>query len=237
MLLAYIDETKSHGHYYMGSLLVAPREAGKISKGLDALMKEIAISHPGIVDPTYEFHGSDMWGGGSFWRKIPEGNRYRQGIYKRAFEVIASVNPQILIQGLNLQRQAERYSYPYPPHETCLKFLLEKTDAHLGTLSVHGLAICDGMNKEEIKTHRANFRNLQDFGTGGNQSRLITQLVDTLHFVDSQASRPVQAIDLIIFLYRRRRLHTSMSTSERREVDDLWRIFSGMIHYERTWPQ
>ena len=143
---------------------------------------------------------------------------------------------QYLPSGLDLNSQNARRTAPEPPHDFVLKSLLEKTDRYFEQQGVFGLAICDEIGSTaEMSSQRNNFRSLQKHGIGCNYPRKISRIVDTLHFVSSKESRLIQAIDLVVFLHRRRSVHRFKKESERDEVDRLWALLQPQVLYDRIW--
>ncbi|MEK6647754.1 MAG: DUF3800 domain-containing protein [Actinomycetota bacterium] len=236
MLIAYIDESHSDGHYFMGSLVVTPESASLLAFRLDQLMDDIASIHQGIILSSQEFHGTDLWTGKDSWRNISDGVRYRYWIYEKVINSIVECKASIFLQGLDLNSQNARRTAPEPPHDFVLKSLLEKTDRYFEQQGVFGLAICDEIGSTaEMSSQRNNFRSLQKHGIGCNYPRKISRIVDTLHFVSSKESRLIQAIDLVVFLHRRRSVHRFKKESERDEVDRLWALLQPQVLYDRIW--
>lgn len=120
-----------------------------------------------------------------------------------------------------------------------LAHLLERCDEHLEAVGDLGLMIADEPGQaDQQPEYRADLRRYQDVGTSGYRHRRITQIVDTLHFAPSSASRLVQAVDLIAFLYHR--IKTTPETADMRAVRAnaaLWqRIQPRVAHCYCWWP-
>ncbi|MGH3833292.1 MAG: hypothetical protein ACRDRS_23130, partial [Pseudonocardiaceae bacterium] len=84
--------------------------------------------------------------------------------------------------------------------------------------------------------YRAYLRRYQDIGTLGYRHRRITQIVDTLHFAPSSASRLVQGVDLIAFLYHR--IKTTPDTADARATranTALWRRIQPRVAHCLCW--
>lgn len=62
MLIAYIDESFSEGHYFMGALVLASKDVDQLARKMHDLMREVASENPGRINGSAEFHGSDLWG-------------------------------------------------------------------------------------------------------------------------------------------------------------------------------
>ena len=236
MLIAYVDESFSEGHYFMGALVLAPKAADQLARKLHDLMGEVAIENPGQISRGEEFHGSDLWGGKGVWRGIEKGERYRLALVARAVDIILSTDVTILLQGIDIKLLSQRYSLPESPHKLALTFLIEKIDRHFEKVAAYGLVICDHVGSpSEDSRYRKDFLDLQINGTGGNFPRKISRVVDTLHFVKSRESRLIQAIDLIVFIHRRRTVHRSLQPNEKAFLDSLWGKIQEKVSYNRTW--
>ena len=83
--------------------------------------------------------------------------------------------------------------------------------------------------------HRADLSTYREVGTLGYRHRKLTRIVDTLHFAPSNASRLVQAADVIAFLYRR--VFTCEETDERsrRAKLAMWKRLVPRVQHELCW--
>lgn len=84
--------------------------------------------------------------------------------------------------------------------------------------------------------YRADLRRYQDNDNLGHRRRRITRIVDTLHFATSSASRLVQAVDLIAFLYHR--IKTTPETADARAVRAnaaLWQRIQPRVAHCYCW--
>lgn len=78
--------------------------------------------------------------------------------------------------------------------------------------------------------HRRSLWEYQRTPTGGYRSRVLTRIIDTLHFAPSTASRLVQAADLIAFLYGRMQSGADTDVRAVKANQDLWNIVAGKVH-------
>jgi hypothetical protein len=221
MLISYLDESSTTGYYFIGALVLAPQNVTAVSEVIEKISSLIVQDHPLIFDQSDELRGSQIWNGKGKWKNI--GDRYRYSVFIRAFEQLAELDIEIALQGINKKRLENQYLYPLPPHELALKYLLDQLDKKFISQSSQGLIICDetGSRAEDNK-HRALLREWRAMGTGGPFPRNLTSIADTLHFVPSQESRLVQAIDLITFLHQRRTVTRYPESLEYEVMRDLW---------------
>jgi hypothetical protein len=123
------------------------------------------------------------------------------------------------------------------PHAITLWHLIERCDEHLEATGDLGLMIADEPGQaDQQPEYRADLREFQSLGTRGYRSRVITQIVDTIHFAPSTASRLVQAIDLIVFLYHR--IKVTSADADPREVRAnmrLWQRVEPRVVHVNCW--
>lgn len=220
----------------MGALVLAPKDVDQLARKMHDLMQEVASENPGRINGSAEFHGSDLWGGKGIWRNLERGERYRFALADRAIEIITSTDLTILLQGIDRKLLVQRYSLPESPHKLALTFLIEKIDRHFENAGTYGLVICDhvGSSSEDAQ-YRKDFLELQMSGTGGNSPRKISRVVDTLHFVQSKESRLIQAMDLVVFIHRRRMVHRTLKPNEKVFLDYLWGKIQAKVSYNHIW--
>ena len=220
----------------MGALLIEPENARLLELALDQLMATISAEQNSAIHPREEFHGTDLFSGKGIWREITKGERYINSVLDRAFQALSSIEFSILLQGVDKKRLEDRYSLPEDPHCLALKFLIEKIDRKLEDFNSFGIIICDETGSAlEKNAYRELLREIQVHGTGGPYSRKIVRIVDTLHFVSSNKSRGIQAIDLITFLHRRIAVHTHARNPEVEFTKMLWDRVRDKVVYQRTW--
>ena len=97
---------------------------------------------------------------------------------------------------MNRQRLVERYVYPEHPHSVVLMHLLERLDDYAAGEDELVLVIADEVDRAD--EYRRNLWVFQRASTTGYRSRQLKSILDTIHFAPSNASRLVQAADLIL---------------------------------------
>lgn len=151
LVLAYVDESYTADRFYLGAVVVDGAAAEQIEVGLDAIMRDYDGAF-GLATST-EMHGNPLFQGKHDWRGVP--TRVRINVYERAMEVVGSSGAQILLRGMNVRRQRERYVDPHPPHEVVLGHLLERVNDYAGSVGAHALVLADEVHSHE--RHRTNF--------------------------------------------------------------------------------
>ena len=156
-----------------------------------------------------ELHGHEIFHAKGAWSDVPP--RARVGVFDDVIEAVAAQDVRVIARGLDIVGQQARYSQPDPPHTVVLQHLLERVDEYVTSVGEYALVIADEVDAQA--KHRADLSTYREVGTLGYRHRKLTRIVDTLHFAPSNASRLVQAADVIAFLYRR--VFTCEETDER----------------------
>jgi hypothetical protein len=202
VLLAYVDESYDQQMYWIAGLVVPDVVARPLTEDLDKVVHAAAATYAGVV-ATAELHGHALFHGKDDWVPLSAMARARIGIYRQVFDAIAAHDVRIFIRGVHVRQLKERYRSPDHPHAVVLQHLLERIDEHAASPSVNEFALVIADEVDDAATYRRDLWHFQRHRTPGWRSRQITQIVDTMHFVPSHASRLVQAADLIAYLYRR----------------------------------
>lgn len=153
--------------------------------------------------------------------------------YNQAFQVIADHSRTLVLRGMDSAGQRRRYDVPEPPHKVVLSHLLERVNDYCKRQGEHVLAIADEVGEQAV--HRNHLARYRRYGTDGYRSRKLTQFVDTLHFAPSAASRLIQAIDLVTFLYRRMETHSESDPRAKRANEALWARIMPLIAHRHCW--
>nr|WP_246400891.1 DUF3800 domain-containing protein [Jiangella mangrovi] len=227
--MAYVDESFSRDWYYMAALLCDGAGAKAIGQALDGVVEKAIKDHG--VPADAELHGYELFQGEGWWKDLPP--RARIGVYNDAFSVIGEHARAIILRGLDSAGLRDRYPQPDPPHSLVLMALLERIDEYSRAAGEHALVIADEVG-EQAK-HRSDLASYRKSGTWGYRAAKITQIVDTLHFAPSNASRLVQAIDLVVFLYRRIETHVEPNEKARRANANLWARIEPKVAHRRCW--
>lgn len=197
VLLTYVDESFTARVYWIGALLVPDTVAIPLSQALDQVVEAATKTYD--VPDGAELHGYDIFHGRSRWRFAPP--RARIAVYKEAMRAIGAHDVTIILRGVRRLGLQQRYSASRPAHEVVLSHLLERVDGYAAMRQEYALVIADEIHNQA--DHRADLTRYRVSGTGGYRSRKLTRIVDTLHFAPSHASRLVQAVDLVTFLWQR----------------------------------
>jgi hypothetical protein len=229
VLLTYVDESYTSGWFTMTALLVDGPSAVALTDELDRVAITAAKAYG--LDAVPEIHGYEIFQGDGVWKGVPV--RARVGVFDDVIEAVAGQNVSIIARAMDIVGQRARYAAPEPPHTVVLQHLLERIDERVTLLGEYALVIADEVDGQA--KHRADLSAYRDVGTSGYRHRKITRIVDTLHFAPSQASRLVQAADVITFLYRRVFTHGETDERARRAKIRMWNRLKPRVHHELCW--
>ncbi|MFD0785471.1 DUF3800 domain-containing protein [Micromonospora azadirachtae] len=229
MLLTYVDESFTARVYWIGALMVPDAAAIPLSEALNAVVAGAVKTYGVPVD--VELHGYDIFHGRKGWKGVPP--RARIAVYKAAMAAVgAQEDVAIILRGVKREQLVKRYTYPRPAHEVVLSHVLERVDGYAASREEYALVIADEVHDQA--GHRADLDRYRVSGTGGYRSRKLTRIVDTLHFAPSHASRLVQAVDLVTFLFQRLGIP---GTDPRAAVinEQLWALCEPRRYHSHCW--
>lgn len=232
MLLAYLDESYTPECYYIAALIVPEASAAPLTEALDRIVQKVAAQHPGF-DAEAELHAHHLVAGKGEWAPVRQMLRVRIGVYQDSLRAIVDHGAELIVRGVDVPRLQRRYTDPDHPHSLVLTFLIERVDDYARAKGQLALMIADEI--DQMDEHRRNLWFVQRNGTWGYRARPIKNIVDTLHFTPSKASRLLQAADLAVFLYRRRQTHTETDARAERQWEILWKMLQPIIAYHGCW--
>ncbi|OIN79104.1 DUF3800 domain-containing protein [Mycobacterium malmoense] len=230
MLLAYLDESYDRRHYWITALVCPDTTLKPIIQSLD---DTLAVGEYPLHSRT-ELHGRDLFHGEKDFVRLHGQPRRRIKLYGEALDAIAKEpSVQIFIRGIDRAAQRARYTTPHHPHDVVLGHLLERIDEYAATENQPLLVIADEI--QDAKHHRASLWQYQNSGTWGYRSRVLNQVVDTIHFSPSNSSRLLQAADLVSFLNYR--IKSGLDTDSRavKANAGLWARVAPQVRHCYCW--
>jgi hypothetical protein len=231
VLLTYVDESYTKDRYWIAGLMCPDHAIRPLSSALDEVMKRAAASYDSVSWES-ELHGYDLFHGEANWLPLKKLHRARIGIYADALTAIATHPVEVFIRGVNSRGLRMRYATPQHPHAVVMGHLLERIDEHAAKTGDNVLVIADEV--DEAATYRRDLWMFQQGATPGYRARQLTQIVDTIHFAPSQASRLLQAVDLIAFLYQRID-RGEVDARAKRANNELWQRIKPRVAHTRRW--
>jgi hypothetical protein len=238
VLYAYVDESeRDNTHYFLGATICTEQQRQDMTAELDAVMKKHAWSF-GPLLPSEEFHGSTMMRAEDDpWRSVPL--RARIAIYRDALAAVEAVGARVYIEGVDIQRQKARgYPNPTPARELAFSHLFERINECCGGAEPQIRVVADEHHTAE--TSRSNFRRYRTVGTYGYRSSYLPNVHPDIEFVESHQVRPLQAADLVTYLYNRVTTVTEKDARATRAKQMLWATLGECVLWPRgrarTWP-
>lgn len=159
--------------------------------------------------------------------------RARIGIYDKAMRAIGEHTERIIVRGVDKPGLIKRYARPEHPHSVALQHTLERVDGFADSREQPVLVIADEVSEQA--RHREELWSYQREGTPGYRPTKLGQVIDTIHFAPSHASRLVQSADLVAYMYRRRNGHVETDERSRRANDRIWSHVSASCRDSGCW--
>ena len=236
MLLTYVDESYCADCYYIAALICQERQALPLSAALDRVVGNASAVYG--IPPNTELHGYEIFQGRAGWTAMNTLTRARIDVYGQVFDEIAAHGARIIIRGVRCPALVARYGENVRhPHSVVLTHLLERVDEHVEKAGELTLVVADEPGRSDLQPqYRRDLARFRRSGTRGYRSRKLTRIVDTLHFTPSYASRLLQAIDLVAFLYHR--IETTKPSADRRAVranEALWGRIEPCVVHNHCW--
>jgi hypothetical protein len=228
MLYAYVDESYIEGEVYLvGALVLTRNQVDAVTFGLEEVLWRTNQSHPEIP-LDIEFHGQQLFQRSGVWNVLrlqaDDGRRADRpalgySIYRRAIGKIARTGGKWFIAGVRRpDRIATRYpSDPWPPHALALQFCLERVSEYAASIGERVCVIADNVQNQAL--HEARMRVFQDRGhTMGWMPRDLNHIDPGFQWVDSRDHRPLQACDMLTYVYLRKRFVTDTHHRPKAEI-------------------
>ena len=200
----YIDETGSIGTMTSRQpylTLVAVLVDEERVKPLGEALQFLAMNHLGWIPAGFEFHGHEVWGGDGWWhsKSPPE----LISAYEAVVNLLIQLELEVVHSSINKAKLHERYDGDADKnaYRLGLQFLLEKVD-RLGQLN--RIVVADETKEQELSSIQM-VADMQKWGGGEVPGRTLETVIDSLHFVRSDASPGVQMADMTAFVIQRSR--------------------------------
>lgn len=213
----------------MAALVIDGPAAVSLTDALDLVAANAAKAFD--LEPDIELHGFEIFQRGGRWRNVPP--RARVAVFDKVVDAVASRDLRVITRAVDIVGQRARYPQPEHPHSVVLQHLLERIDECVRALGDYALVIADEVDGQA--KHRADLSRYKVMGTTGYPQRRLTRIVDTLHFAPSHASRLVQAVDIIAFLYRRAFTHVESDERARKAKVAMWERLRPRVEHDHCW--
>jgi hypothetical protein len=229
----YIDETGSVGkgaskqpYLTLAAVLVSEDKVQPLARA----MREIALNHLDGLPTDFEFHGHEIWGGTNWWSEKEPSELI--AAFEAAIDLLAIHDLSVVHASIN---KAElHYKYNGAADENAyllaLQFLLEKIDAFS---MQNRIVIADEAKEHQFRAIKM-VSDMQQWGTGEVPSRKLKTIVDSLHYVQSNASFGVQMADLVAYILQRYRRNNEKHPDA---AAALYRLHNKIMDRTRTWRE
>ena len=151
-------------------------------------MREIARDSLGWLPPDFEFHGHELWGGTGVWggKEPPE----LIASFEAVIDLLEGLDLSVAYSSINKAGLHIRYdgAADNNAYLLALQFLLEKIDL----LASHNRVIVADEAKEHQFRAIKMVADMQEWRGGEVPGRRLTSVIDSLHYVQSNASYGVQ---------------------------------------------
>lgn len=227
----FIDESYCSAHYYVAGVLVSPQEL----EDLEQRFSRMAQYYQTVNNLSHipEFHGHSIMTGKDDWRTIRGNFGSASALMQRLTREIAQTNATIFIEGVDVDKLNKRYKYPAPPHEICLRHLLERVNEHLSSIGATCKVIADTVPDEIMLQQRVSY--YRDATTPGYRGQQLVQFIGDVEFVDSYDHFGVQSADIVAYLHRRLSENTNASKQSKRACERMYKPLRENIKTARKW--
>lgn len=233
----YIDETGSVGKgaakqpYLTLAAVLTPEDQ---VQPLAQAMREVTLEHLGWVPSDFELHGHQIWGGTGWWseKQPPE----LIATFEEVINLLDRLKLTIVHSSINKAELHAKYDglADANAYLLALQFLLEKIDASGTTKRI---VIADEAKEHQLRAVKM-VAEMQEWGRGEVPGKTLTTVIDSLHYVQSNASYGVQMADLVAFILqrsnRKNEKHPDAAAALARlrsKIDDR------TITWRQPWPQ
>jgi hypothetical protein len=235
---AYIDETGHSGNRLddprqpiltLVAVVINENQVQPLAKSLRDLVFAVLGWRPSGI----EVHGQQIWAGTGPWKGIAPERRLAS--YVDALGLLEKHEALVAHASIDKALLRLRYSEPENPYLLALQFLCEKLN---GWASYWGpvLLVADESKENELRAIEM-VADLQLWGSGVVPGSPLGMIIDTLHFVRSQASPGVQMADLVAFTIHRHRHGVGSHPLAREGLDRLKNlVIDSTVTWRETWP-
>jgi hypothetical protein len=250
----YIDESGNSGAQLLPTepihWLVAVGVRARALRAVETEMLDLAVRFFGsrAYDPDFEFHGVDLFSGRRECNALLP--RERVELYRELAAILWRHGCAIFIRGIDKAayraqatgggRRAHPHAVAFKRLVGCINGWLAYRQSSHGNDPVVGLLVADEQREVDRETVRA-FADWRDNQCGASAERF---LVDTVHYIPSMDSWPLQLADCVSYLRNRyekvmrsRELPGYMATPADEEIVNLWENFCAcVVEDEEIWP-
>lgn len=227
----FVDESYGEDHYYVSGVLVNEKVNAELTGKLNALGAGIAEKFNLSSSP--EFHAHEMMSARGDWKFLKNDVPTRIAILRKTVIEIVNSGPQIIIEGVDVERLNARYRYPDPPYEIALRHMLERVNDRCSRHGNECLVEADMISRSQ--DFREAIEGYTRSGTPGYRPSKLGNIEQPIDFVDSRSSRGIQAADISVYLTRRVNENHLGSKQAMRSAKRMKSILDQAVWHQRKW--
>jgi len=235
---AYVDETGSVGtgaaqqpYLTLVAVLIHEDNVQPLSHG----MRKVAFDHLGWLPDHFEFHGHEIWNHTGWWSQKDPPDLI--AAYEAAIGLLDRLDLTVARSSIDKEKLHERYdgAADANAYRLALQFLLEKIDK---LVPQNRIVVVDEAKEQQLPAIKM-VADMQRCAWGGEvPGRTLETVIDSLHFVRSNASPGVQMADLVAYIiqrYRRNNEHHPNAAAALFRLADV--IHRRTVTWREPWPK
>jgi hypothetical protein len=216
MFLGYLDESYAVGdHYSLGLLLVPEQHVAELNAGLRAIAGEMAL--PAGLGQAPELHGHDVLQGAGEFRGVDIDLRF--AAYWDTLSRIAAVQPILIIIEVPWVAAAGRADLAHHRLQG-VEALLEMAEATCIAEDARVLIVADREEGTEPAVDQALDALQQRCAATGQTCRILERVL----FQDSHKWPGIQACDMALYIFERRKGDGARDPRATRKNRRLWEL-------------
>lgn len=210
MLCAYIDDAGNTGNnlsdtaqpvHYVGALIVPEDHWSGVASDMKDIRKH--ARQRGYKGRVLEFHGTEVFQGrkGSGWESVTFVER--MGIYGSCLEILKTRELSLLLGCCDKPKLKARYKHPEHPHALAMWLCLERIARYANACNTLTMMVADDCSESVRHISRKALSDYRKTGAPFGMTLDFSNLIDTVHFMNSAESAHIQLCDMALFAIRR----------------------------------
>jgi len=232
MWIAYIDETGHTGDrlddpdqqlLILAAVMVEDLQVQPLARSMRSLAAEFGVR---------ELHGYDMFHGKNGWAGVS--TEVRISACGRALDFLKAHECKVTHATIDKFELSVQYADPVSPYLLGLQFLCEKVEKRASGELV--LAVADEAKEHEVRAIGL-VSEMQEWGVGVIPGHQLDHIIDSLHFVDSEANPGVQLADLVAHALGQSQRHDNHPKALPVIQAHMWTISARVTYYRGRCPR
>lgn len=163
-------------------------------------LRTLTMSHLGCLPDAFEWHGQELWNGTGFWDGKPPTELL--AAYTDTINLLNELDLRVAHATINKPELQQKYKGQADgnAYRLALQFLLEKLERNVPGRK---LIVADEAKEEQAYAQKMMMGMQQWQWAGEVPGSQLTTIIDSLHFVRSDASPGVQLADLVAYVLQK----------------------------------